>query len=82
VAALILEWQDRSGRDGRASNPAVVADVLATSVEDHARSAGGVEVYTDEGRTPDFNVVCEGMTDGNGPYGEGIIDEVAAVQDQ
>jgi hypothetical protein len=60
----------------------VVADVLAASAEDHACPAGGVEVYTDEGRTPDFNAVCEGTTDENGLYGEGIVDAAAAVQDR
>ncbi len=82
VAALIIEDQGRSGRDGRALHPVVVADVLAASAEDHACPAGGVEVYTDEGRTPDFNAVCEGTTDENGLYGEGIVDAVAAVQDR
>lgn len=82
VAALIIEDQGRSGRDGRALDPAVVADVLAASAEDHACPAGGVEVYTDEGRTPDFNAVCEGTTDENGLYGEGIVDAAAAVQDR
>ncbi len=82
VAALIIEDQGRSGRDGRALDPAVVADVLAASADDHACPAGGVEVYTDEGRTPDFNAVCEGTTDENGLYGEGIVDAAAAVQDR
>ena len=82
VAALIIEDQGRSGRDGRALDPAVVADVLAASAEDHACPAGGVEVYTDEDRTPDFNAVCEGTTDENGLYGEGVVDAAAAVQDR
>ncbi len=82
VAALIIEEEGRSGRDGRALDPAVVARVLATSAEDHACPAGGVEVYTDEGQTPDFNAVCEGTTDENGLYGEGIVDAAAAVHDR
>jgi hypothetical protein len=39
-----------------------------------------VEDYTDEGRDPAlFNAVCEGTTDVNGLYGEGIVDAAAAV---
>ncbi len=79
VAALII-GEDRSGHHGRALDPAVVAGVLAASAADHACPAGGVEVYTDEGRTPDFNAVCEGTTDENGLYGEGIVDAAAAVR--
>ncbi len=82
VAALIIEEEGRSGRHGRALDPAVVAGVLATSAQDHACPAGGVEVYTDEERTPDFNAVCEGTTDENGLYGEGIVDAAAAVRDR
>jgi hypothetical protein len=79
---LIIEEEGRSGRHGRALDPAVVAGVLATSAQDHACPAGGVEVYTDEERTPDFNAVCEGTTDENGLYGEGIVDAAAAVRDR
>ena len=43
-----------------------------------ARPAG-VEIYTDEGRPPEFNAVCEGTTAVNGLYGEGIINATAAV---
>ncbi len=80
VTALVVEEQGRPGRGGRALDPAVVARVLAASAEDHACPAGGVEVYTDEGRTPDYDAVCQGTTDVNGLYGEGIVDAAAAVQ--
>jgi subtilisin family serine protease len=81
VAALLIGEKGRpAGRGGRALDPAVVARVLAGSAEDHACPAGGVEVYTDEGRPPEFNAVCEGTTDVNGLYGEGIVDAAAAVR--
>jgi subtilisin family serine protease len=81
AAALAIEAHGRSTRDGgRALDPDAVARILLTTATDHACPAGGVEVYTDEGRTPDFNAVCEGTTDVNGLYGEGIVDAAAAVR--
>lgn len=38
-----------------------------------------MEIYTDEGRPPEFNSICEGTTDDNGLYGEGIVNAAAAV---
>ena len=46
---------------------------------DHACPAGGVEIYTDEGRPAEFNAMCEGNDRYNGLYGEGIINAAAAV---
>jgi subtilisin family serine protease len=80
VAALIIEAMGhRTRHGGRALDPAVVAAVLARSAQDHACPAGGVEDYTDEGLTPNYNAVCEGTTEVNGLYGEGIVDAAAAV---
>jgi lantibiotic leader peptide-processing serine protease len=80
VAALVIEAHGRSGRDGgRALAPQAVERILLATATDHACPAGGVEIYTDEGRTPDFNAVCEGTTDENGLYGEGIVNAAAAV---
>jgi subtilisin family serine protease len=80
VAALIIDRYGRHTRHGgKALNPAVVRRILEESATDHACPAGGVEIYTDEGRTADFNAVCEGTTDENGLYGEGIVDAARAV---
>jgi subtilisin family serine protease len=80
VAALIVEAHGRSTRDGgRALATDVVARILENTATDHACPAGGVEIYTDEARTPDWNAVCEGTTDDNGLYGEGIVNAAAAV---
>jgi subtilisin family serine protease len=81
VAALIIDEFGRStGHGQRSLDPATVARVLARSAADHACPAGGIEDYTEEGRNPaQFNAVCEGTTDVNGLYGEGIVDAAAAV---
>jgi subtilisin family serine protease len=81
VAALIIDRYGRSTRrDGKALNPAVVRRILEASAVDHACPAGGIEIYTDEGRPADWNAVCEGTTDENGLYGEGIVNAANAVK--
>jgi len=82
VAALIIQEKGRAtGHGGRSLDPATVARILARSADNHACPAGGVEIYTDEGRTPDWNAPCQGNARYNGLYGEGIVDAVAAVRD-
>jgi hypothetical protein len=49
------------------------------TADDHACPVGGVEDYIDEGRTADWNATCEGTTENNGLYGEGIVDAGKAV---
>jgi lantibiotic leader peptide-processing serine protease len=81
VAALIVEEFGRpTARGGRALDPSVVAGILERTAEDHACPAAGVEIYTDEGRTPPWNAVCQGTTQENGLYGEGIVDAVDALR--
>ena len=53
--------------------------ILEDSATDTACPAGGTEIYTDEGRAEEFNAVCQGTTDDNGLYGEGIINAARAV---
>jgi subtilisin family serine protease len=80
VAALIIQARGEStGHGGYALDPATVARVLLRTADDHACPVGGVEDYTDEGRTPDWNATCEGTTENNGLYGEGIVDAEEAV---
>ena len=81
VAALVVEAHGKSEDGGRSLDPEAVEEVLVDTATDHACPAGGVEIYTDEGRTPDFDAVCEGTTDDNGLYGEGIVNAAAAVGD-
>jgi lantibiotic leader peptide-processing serine protease len=81
VAALVVEARGhQTGHGGWALHPDQVEQILVETATDHACPAGGVEVYTDEGRTPDWNALCEGSTDENGLYGEGIVNAAAAVQ--
>ena len=80
VAALIIEAHGRGNpRHGYSLSPDTVRSILETTATDHACPAGGVEDYTDEGRPPEWNAICEGTTAENGLYGEGIIDAEAAV---
>jgi hypothetical protein len=56
-----------------------VRRIIERTAVDHACPAGGTEIYTDEGRTPNYNAICEGSTDYNGLYGEGIVNAARAV---
>jgi lantibiotic leader peptide-processing serine protease len=81
VAALVIEahgeWTGRRG--GFAMDPHEVRSIIETTATDHACPAGGVEIYTDEGRPADWNAICQGTTADNGIYGDGIVNAVAAV---
>lgn len=79
VAALIVQAHGRGGRRGPSLAPDTVRSILERTATDHACPAGGVEDYTDEGRPPEWNAICEGTTAENGLYGEGIVDAEAAV---
>jgi subtilisin family serine protease len=80
VAALIIDrYGHRTAHGGKALNPAIVRRILEGSATDHACPVGGVEIYTDEGRPASWNAVCEGTTDENGLYGEGIVNAARAV---
>jgi lantibiotic leader peptide-processing serine protease len=80
LAALVIqEHGHRQGRSGYSLDPDTVASIIEDSATDHACPAGGVEIYTDEGRPAEFNAICQGTTDDNGLYGEGIVNAAAAV---
>jgi subtilisin family serine protease len=81
VVALIVDRFGHSTRGGgKALDPATVRRILERTATDHACPAGGVEIYTDEGRTPDFNAACVGTTAENSLYGEGIVNATRAVR--
>jgi subtilisin family serine protease len=80
VAALIVEAHGSGNpAHGYSLAPDTVRSILLGTATDHACPAGGTEIYTDEGRPPDFNSVCDGTTTLNGIYGEGLINATAAV---
>jgi subtilisin family serine protease len=80
LAALVIEEHGRRGRGGYSLDPDTVRSIIETTATDRACPAGGVEVYTDEGRPADWNAVCQGTTAENGLYGEGIVNAAAAVR--
>jgi subtilisin family serine protease len=79
VAALVIEAHGRGDRNGYSLAPDTVRSIIERTATDHPCPAGGVEVYTDEGRPPEWNAACEGTTAENGLYGEGIVSATAAV---
>jgi lantibiotic leader peptide-processing serine protease len=80
LAALVIEEHGHhQGRSGYSLDPDTVSSIIENTATDHACPAGGVEIYTDEGRPAEFNAICEGTTDDNGLYGEGIVNAAAAV---
>ena len=80
VVALIIDRHGKAVKGGKRLDPDTVEQILLATATDHACPAGGIEDYTDEGRAPEYNAVCDGTTASNGLYGEGIIDAIAAVQ--
>jgi subtilisin family serine protease len=78
LAALVIEEHGRQGRGGYSLDPDTVGAIEDTAT-DRACAAGGVEIYTDEGRPAEFNAICEGTTNDNGHYGGGIVNAAAAV---
>lgn len=80
VVALIIQKHGKNGKGGKSLAPDSVRQILLSTAAAHACPAGGVEDYTDEGRPADWNAVCEGSTEANGLYGEGIVDAIAAIQ--
>ena len=81
VVALIVDRFGHSTRGGgKALDPATVRRILERTATDHACPAGGVEIYTDEGRPAEFNAPCVGTTAENSLYGEGIVNATRAVR--
>ena len=79
VAALIIQAKGHSTVTAARPRPEDRRPDAGNSADDHACPAGGVEIYTDEGRTPDYNARCRGNADYNGLYGEGIVNAEDAV---
>ncbi len=79
LAALVIEAHGRRHGHDVSLDPDTVGQIIEQTATDHACPAGGVEIYTDEGRPAEFNAICEGTTANNGLYGEGIVNATAAV---
>ena len=85
VAALAVSLyghDDRGpGNRGRTLDPDVVEDILIGTAADRACPVAGKESYANEGRPPAFDARCEGTTERNGLYGEGIVSAIGVVED-
>jgi lantibiotic leader peptide-processing serine protease len=80
LAALVIEEHGHRGRGGYSLDPDTVGSIVENTAADRACPAGGVEIYTDEGRPAEFNAICQGTTDDNGHYGEGIVNAAAVAR--
>jgi len=80
LAALVIErFGSGNARKGFSLDPDTVQSIIEDTATDHPCPAGGTEIYTDEGRPAEFNAICQGTTDDNGLYGEGIVNAATAV---
>jgi subtilisin family serine protease len=82
VAALIVSEhgkRDRAHRGGLTLDPAETEQILLDSAAEHACPTPRLQAYTNEGRSEEFNALCEGGRSFNGFYGHGIVDAYAAV---
>jgi subtilisin family serine protease len=80
LAALVIQAHGRHHGQDYSMDPDQVAAIIEATATDHVCPVGGTEIYTDEGRPPEFNAFCAGTTAYNGLYGEGIVNAVAATK--
>jgi subtilisin family serine protease len=80
VAALaVSEWGRGTTADRFGLNPSTVRRIVMNTAQDHACPPGGVQSYTDVGRSEEFTATCNGTEDFNAFYGDGIVDAYGAV---
>jgi subtilisin family serine protease len=83
VAALAVSAHGSKDADparGLTMDPDAVAALLASTATDHACPAGGVQSYTEVGRSAEFTATCVGTPEHNGFYGAGIVNALGVVQ--
>jgi subtilisin family serine protease len=83
VAALAVSAhgsKDRNAHRGYTMDPDAVAALMAATAINHACPAGGVQSYTDVGRSAEFTATCVGTAEHNGFYGAGIVNALGVVQ--
>lgn len=83
VAALAVSahgHKDVTPSRGLTMDPDAVAALMAATATDHACPAGGVQSYTQEGRSAEFTAPCVGTPEFNGFYGAGIVNALGVVQ--
>jgi subtilisin family serine protease len=79
VAALIVSEYGRGGKGGFSYSPDKVRKILLGTAQERACPNPPLVTYLNEGRTPEWNALCEGTRSFNGFYGHGIVDAWAAV---
>ncbi len=81
VAALIVsQFGTRDGRRGGLTlAPRKTERILVGSAAAHACPTPPLQSYQPEGRSAEYDALCEGGTEFNGFYGAGIVDAYAAV---
>ncbi|MGW1347508.1 S8 family serine peptidase [Kribbella sp. NPDC002412] len=79
VAALIVSEYGKKSRGNFGMNPDKVGRILMDTAQARACPNPPLQTYTNEGRSEEFNALCEGTRDFNGFYGHGIVDAYAAV---
>lgn len=82
VAALAVSAHgvSDSANGGLTLDPGTVRALLAQSATDHACPAGGIQSYTDVGRSAEFTATCVGTPEFNSFYGAGIVNALGVVQ--
>ncbi|MDQ1617939.1 MAG: lantibiotic leader peptide-processing serine protease [Actinomycetota bacterium] len=82
VAALIVsQFGQRDKRNGGLTlKPSKTEKILVDSAYEHACPTPRLQSYTAEGRSTEFDALCEGDAEFNGFYGSGIADAYAAVK--
>ena len=83
VAALAVSAHGHMSSNvkrGFTMSPGDVAALLAATATDHACPDGGVQSYTQEGRSAEFTATCVGTPEFNGFYGAGIVNALGVVQ--
>ena len=81
VAALIVSRYGYPDfrRGGKTMAPDLVERQLYRTAAEHACPEPRLQSYTQEGRSAEFDALCEGGKNFNGFYGYGIVDAYAAV---
>ena len=79
VAALIVSEYGSGVGAGFGLDPGQAWQILRTTAAEHPCPNPPLQTYTNEGRSAEFNALCEGDAEFNGFYGHGIIDAYAAV---
>ncbi len=81
VAALIVSrfgTPDRR-RGGLTMSPDKVEWQITSSATSHACPTPRLKSYANEGRSAEYDALCEGGVDDNGFYGAGIVDALRAI---